>query len=451
MIGWCFKTKNSKAHEKKPIEDDSDVDSTNNGEAHESTEADSEEEVSSDQENEVLRINEEQSSNVIHSLNSSSSSSSQSAIPKETESDKFAQKRKVSLEDDCSESATKCARNSYKKGISGSVHDALQLKVDSLEAQLLEYQTSWMQQQLQKFIGKNIRITARRIMKAKYPSPVIGFFADVDKDHISVARGHLCYMMFGVCLFTTAGMYRVRKNRMKRWNRQIIDNRSIRIGQALHQREANTIDISRAIDDDIIDASTISIYERVWSGSKKPTRTEMSLFLRPLIDELLNLERGEHFDFHDQDNNAITARVFLIGSCCDKPAQALLQFLPEPIAAFGYGRYEVKGFMVKTVKDGNVQSFATTCADLMEIQKRSNMRFDLLLDIKLLHDQLRQSLLERIDKALMMQHKIEENGITGPCIFRELSYFDVGNGFMADSLHNVYIGAFVRCVASLPK
>ncbi|CAF4553327.1 unnamed protein product, partial [Rotaria magnacalcarata] len=73
--------KNSKTHEKKPIEDDSDVDSTNNGEAHESTEADSEEEASSNQENEVLRINEEQSSNVIHSLNSSSSSSSQSAIP----------------------------------------------------------------------------------------------------------------------------------------------------------------------------------------------------------------------------------------------------------------------------------------------------------------------------------------------------------------------------------
>ncbi|CAF4463334.1 unnamed protein product [Rotaria magnacalcarata] len=120
------------------------------------------------------------------------------------------------------------------------------------------------EQQLEKCIGKNIRITARRIMKAKYPSPVIGFkFADVDKDHISAARGHLCYMMFGVCLFTTADMYRVRKNRMKRWNRQIIDNRSIRIGQALHQREANTIDISRAIDDDIIDASTISIYENI--------------------------------------------------------------------------------------------------------------------------------------------------------------------------------------------
>ncbi|CAF5073585.1 unnamed protein product, partial [Rotaria magnacalcarata] len=45
------------------------------------------------------------------------------------------------------------------------------------------------EQQLEKCIEKNIRITARRIMKAKYPSPVIGFkFADVDKDHISAAR-----------------------------------------------------------------------------------------------------------------------------------------------------------------------------------------------------------------------------------------------------------------------
>ncbi|CAM4833596.1 unnamed protein product [Rotaria magnacalcarata] len=115
----------------------------------------------------------------------------------------------------------------------------------------------------------------------------------------------------------------------------------------------------------------------VWPGPKKPTRIEMSLFLRPLIDELLNLERGEHFDFHDQDNNAVTARVFLIGACCDKPAQVLLQFLSEPTAAFGCGRCEVKGFMVKTAKDGNVRSFATTRADLMEIERRSNMRYSI--------------------------------------------------------------------------
>ncbi|CAF4638964.1 unnamed protein product [Rotaria socialis] len=76
----------------------------------------------------------------------------------------------------------------------------------------------------------------------------------------------------------------------------------------------------------------------------------MSLLLRPLIDELLNLERGEHFDFHDQDNNGITARAFLIGACYDKPAQALLQFLPEPTAAFGCGRCEAKGFMDELIQ-----------------------------------------------------------------------------------------------------
>ncbi len=34
--------------------------------------------------------------------------------------------------------------------------------------------------------------------------------------------------------------------------------------------------------------------------------------------------------------------------------------------------------------------------------------------------------------------------IFGSCILKELSYFDVGRSFMADTLHNAYIGAFVR-------
>lgn len=81
----------------------------------------------------------------------------------------------------------------------------------------------------------------------------------------------------------------------------------------------------------------------VWPGPSKPTRNDMSLFLRPLVNELLILEQGENFDFYNEDNNSITACVFLIGACCDKPAQALLQVLPEPTAAFGCGRCEVKG------------------------------------------------------------------------------------------------------------
>jgi hypothetical protein len=66
--------------------------------------------------------------------------------------------------------------------------------------------------------------------------------------------------------------------------------------------------------------------------------------------------------------------------------------------------------------------------------------------LKFLHEHFRHQLPARKRKPLSVQHKIEERGILGPCILRELSYFDVGTSFMADSLHNVYIGAFVSII-----
>ncbi|CAF1674104.1 unnamed protein product, partial [Rotaria magnacalcarata] len=182
----------------------------------------------------------------------------------------------------------------------------------------------------------------------------------------------------------------------------------------------------------------------VWPGPSKPSRTEMSLFFRPLVEELITLEQGAKFQYQDDNNSSTSARIFLIGACCDKPAQALLQFLPEPIATFGCGRCEVEGFMVRTDKEGNVRSFAMTLDAVEETNLRSNMRFDVLLDLKLLHEQIQQSFPMRKRKSLVEQHRLEEKGILGPCILRELSYFDVGRSFMADTLHNVYIGAFKR-------
>ncbi len=49
------------------------------------------------------------------------------------------------------------------------------------------------------------------------------------------------------------------------------------------------------------------------------------------------------FNCNYNDNNPNLTRVFFIGSCCYKPAQALVQVLPEPIAAYGCGRCEVNG------------------------------------------------------------------------------------------------------------
>jgi hypothetical protein len=49
-------------------------------------------------------------------------------------------------------------------------------------------------------------------------------------------------------------------------------------------------------------------------------------------------------------------------------------------------------------------------------------------------------------KRLMIElaNEINEKGIKGICSLRELTYFDVGHSFLTDSLHNIYIGAFVR-------
>ncbi len=53
------------------------------------------------------------------------------------------QKRKLSA--DCGdEPPSKCGRTSYSKNVPTNVHAALQTKVNSLDAQLLEYQTTWM-------------------------------------------------------------------------------------------------------------------------------------------------------------------------------------------------------------------------------------------------------------------------------------------------------------------
>ena len=37
----------------------------------------------------------------------------------------------------------------------------------------------------------------------------------------------------------------------------------------------------------------------------------------------------------------------------------------------------------------------------------------------------------------------QRKGYLGPCALRSLKYFDVGQSFIADSLHNVYAGAMV--------
>ncbi|CAF4418789.1 unnamed protein product [Rotaria socialis] len=85
----------------------------------------------------------------------------------------------------------------------------------------------------------------------------------------------------------------------------------------------------------------------IWSGSHKPSREQMQCFLAPVVEQLSLLEHGyPFFDYQNSERLQNTIiKVFLIAACCDKPAQALVQNIAEPIAAFGCGRCELEGIV----------------------------------------------------------------------------------------------------------
>ncbi|CAF2109197.1 unnamed protein product [Rotaria magnacalcarata] len=150
------------------------------------------------------------------------------------ESTASSQKRKL-LSDIDDKPFSKCSRNLDGKSAQTSVQSALQRKIDSLESQALEYQTTWMprptdqptidylidigkilsgeanldpdekseillnitttldltEKQLVACKGKNVRITVRQIMKILHPDPPNDFkFAEVDRDHVAAVRAY---------------------------------------------------------------------------------------------------------------------------------------------------------------------------------------------------------------------------------------------------------------------
>lgn len=101
------------------------------------------------------------------------------------------------------------------------------------------------------------------------------------------------------------------------------------------------------------------------------------------------------------------------------------------------------GVVVATENGGHVRSFSLRYQDFDSIHTRSNERYDALFDLFQLQKHLRSFLPHNKRHKSMIIDGKREKGIVGECIFRRLAYFDVGRSFMVDSLHNVYIGAFV--------
>lgn len=94
-------------------------------------------------------------------------------------------------------------------------------------------------------------------------------------------------------------------------------------------------------------------------------------------------------------------------------------------------------------KDGFVRSLAADLKALKRMEQLCNIRYDVLLTFKEHYDELRARMPRADQKRQEIYDQQKCFGILGPCVLRKCSMFDVGHSFMADSLHNVYIGAFV--------
>ncbi len=76
---------------------------------------------------------------------------------------------------------------------------------------------------------------------------------------------------------------------------------------------------------------------------KKPSRQIMRIMIDPIVQELKQLENPKFCYIKSLNNKFEMYCVHLLGSTNDKPATALLQNIPEPNAAFGCSRCEIKG------------------------------------------------------------------------------------------------------------
>ena len=80
------------------------------------------------------------------------------------------------------------------------------------------------------------------------------------------------------------------------------------------------------------------------------------------------------------------------------------------------------------------------------LQLRTNARHDHLVTIQQANAAELIAFIEqgvRGRDRLETKHTLSLRGIKGPCVLRSLAQFDVGSSFLVDTLHNVYLGAFV--------
>ena len=101
------------------------------------------------------------------------------------------------------------------------------------------------------------------------------------------------------------------------------------------------------------------------------------------------------------------------------------------------------GEVVPTKRGGYLNSFVVSDEQGADVIDRTNDRYDTLTLLRESNNDALAAMPLRQRSIRLKENNEAEKGILGHCILRQLSAFDVGHGFVTDSLHNVYQGCWV--------
>ncbi|CAF3312504.1 unnamed protein product [Rotaria socialis] len=168
-------------------------------------------------------------------------------------------------------------------------------------------------------------------------------------------------------------------------------------------------------------------------GCSKPKKREFQSFIADWVYELRQLELGFHVSPLNSNKNFVKMYAYLIAATLDKPAQALLMNINDPVGFHSCVRCTIRGKYVQS-GNGTIRVFIKSTED--DIENRSNVLYDKHIFI-----------LSKRKSKLKPNENDHACGQQGPCLLRDLSYFNVGQSCVADSLRNVYAGTFVSILS----
>ncbi|CAF1462164.1 unnamed protein product [Rotaria sordida] len=176
-------------------------------------------------------------------------------------------------------------------------------------------------------------------------------------------------------------------------------------------------------------------------GSQKPKRAEFSSLLDILVDELVELEHGIDVCLPSPGgvrfaSSLISTHVAvnLLGVVSDKPAQSMIQNMIDSGGFYGCGKCQIVGESVRAGK-GHIRCFPLDTTNPPDL--RSNKTYDQAMKILTKNKQQRAR-----RNSLTGADNDAAKGHVGPCALRRLRFFEMGQSFLIDSLHNLYSGAF---------